>query len=170
MKNYLKMTLLLGILFLSILSISSVNAQSYTYSPASNAYTYVSNTISYSEDIQGENRGFSLRQSSSVQRNEVIKGCDYYDWTSNYRKCRKTSERNRYSYDDYNYNIYDRYHYDNFRANYDQDKALKEAFKTYQQSSKQQYQLESQRIKTRNNRKYSYGGYGSGYTRYSWGW
>lgn len=164
------MTLFAGLFILSILAVSSVNAQSYTYSPASSAYTDITDTVAYSEDVIGENRGFSVRHTSTVPRNQVISGCDYYDWTSNYRKCGRTSKYNDYYEDDYSYSIYDRYHYDNYRAPYNQDEATKLAFKTYQQSSKQQYQLESQRITARNNRRFGYGGYGSGYSRYRFGW
>lgn len=167
MKNYLKMTLILGILFLSVLSLSNTSAQ-YSYSPASSSYTDITDTVSYNEDVLGENRGFSVRHTSTVPRNQVISGCDYYDWTSNYRKCRRTSRYNDYDEDRYSYSIYDRYHYDNFRAPYNQDEATKLAFKTYQQSSKQQFQLESQRLNLRERRRYGYG-YGSGYARYSWG-
>ena len=167
MKNYLKMTLLLGILLLSVLSISHASAQYYTYTPASISYTDISDTISYTEDVIGENRGFSVKHTSTVPRNEVIRGCDYYDWTSNYRKCRRTSKYS--NYDDYSYSIYDRYHYDNYRAPYNQDKTADLAFKTYQQSSKQQHQLEMKRLDLRYNHRYRYCGYGSGYARYSWG-
>ncbi len=172
MKNHLKMTLLIGLFVLSVLSLSNTSAQ-YSYSPASSSYTDISDTVSYNEDVIGENRGFSVRHTSTVPRNQVISGCDYYDWTSNYRKCGRTSRYNdNYYQDDYSYSIYDRHHYDNFRAPYNQDEATKLAFKTYQQSSKQQYQLESQRINLRERRRsgYGYGGYGSGYARYSFGW
>ncbi len=166
MKNYLKMTLFVGLFLLSILSISS---HAYAYSPASSSYTDITDTVSYNEDILGENRGFSVKHSSTVPRNQVISGCDYYDWTSNYRKCGRTSRYNdNYYEDDYSYSIYDRYHYDNYRAPYNQDKAVDLAFKTYQKSVEQQTKLESQRINLRERRRY--GGYSSGYARYSFGW
>ena len=129
-------------------------------------YTDVSETISYSEDLEGGNRGFNLMHKSSMPRTNPAIGCDYYDWTSDFRKCRRTAYYNGYMMEDYSYSN----NVDN-RAYYDQDKALKEAFKTYQQSSKQQYQLESQRINMQQ-RRYSYGGYGYGYsgTIYRYGW
>lgn len=173
MKNYLKMTLFAGLFVLSILAISQASAQYYTYTPASSGYTDITDTVSYNEDLQGDNRGFSLRHTSTVPRTEVIRGCDYYDWTSNYRKCRRSSSyREDGYYENYGYNNYDRYHYDNFRAPYNQDRAVDLAFKTYQQSSKQRYQLDSQALNLRyqRSRSYGYGGYGSGYARYSWGW
>ena len=170
MKNYLKMTLFTGFLVMSILAISQSSAmmQYYTYTPASSSYTDVVDSVSYSEDLQGDNRGFALEHTSTVPRNEMINGCDYYDWSSNFRRCRRTAQYNDRYTDTYSYDTYDRYHYDNFRAYYDQDKALKEAFKTYQQSSKQKYQLDSQAINLRYQRRN--GGYGSGYGRYRWSW
>ncbi len=169
MKNYLKMTLFAGLFILSILAISNVQAQSYTYSPASSSYTDITDSVSYNEDIIGENRGFSIKHTSTVPRDQVISGCDYYDWTSDYRKCRRTSRYNNNNYkEDYSYSIYDRYHYDNYRAPYNQDKAVELSFKTFQKSTEQQTKLETLRINSRNNRRY--GGYGSGYSRYSFGW
>ena len=170
MKNYLKMTLLLAAILLFLPKITS--AQYYTYTPASSSYTDITDSVSYNEDVIGENRGFSLTHSSIVPRTSVIRGCDYYDWTSNYRKCQRTAYYNGYTEDYYGYS--DSQRYDNYRAPYDQDKALQSAFKTFQQDSNNQYKLESQRLNLRYQR-YS-GSYGSGYTRYggyssySWGW
>ena len=164
MNNYLRMTLLLSVvLAFSALFVSAY--PSYSYTPAYNGYAQVSNSFSYTE---GDN-GFAIDQSSNVPRTDVVQGCDYYDWTADFRKCRQTAYYNGYREDSYSYDS-DSHYYDNFRAYYDQDKAIKEAFKTYQQSSKQQYQLESQRLNLRYQRSYGYGGYGSGYARYSWGW
>lgn len=161
MNNYSKMTLVV----FSALSLMFLASFASAYQP----YTYrdVSETISYNEDLAGENRGFSLMHKSSMPRTNPLVGCDYYDWTSDFRKCRHTAYYNGYSEDYYGYS-----NNDDSRAYYDQDKALKEAFKTYQQSSKQQFQLESQRINMAQ-RRYSYGGYGYGYSGaryYRYGW
>src|SRR3989344_4091577 len=159
MRNYSKMTLsVFSALFLLLLASFASAYPSYTY-------TDVSETISYSEDLEGGNRGFTLKHTSSVPRTNPSIGCDYYDWTSDFRKCRHTAYYNGYTEDYYGYS-----NNDDSRTYYDQDKALKEAFKTYQQSSKQQYQLESQRINMAQRR---YGGYGYGYSGaryYRYGW
>jgi|SRR3989344_7113619 len=161
MRNYSKMTLsVFSALFLLLLASFASAYPSYTY-------TDVSETISYSEDLEGGNRGFTLKHTSSVPRTNPSIGCDYYDWTSDFRKCRRTAYYNGYSEDYYGYsnnNI-------NNGAYYNQDKDSRDAFKTFQQSSKQQYQLESQRINMQQ-RRYGYGGYGYGYsgTRYRYGW
>ena len=164
MNNYLKMTLFVFSLLFLVLPVSYVSAYP-------NSYTYmdVSNTVSYTEDLEGGARGFSLKNTHPVSRMNSAIGCDYYDWTSDFRKCRRTAYYNGYSEDYYSY-----VNGNNDNSNiayYDQDKALKEAFRTYQQSSKQQYQLESQRLSLANSR--YYGGYGYGYSgiRYSrYGW
>ncbi len=171
MNNYSKMTLFVGVIFLAVSSIAQVSAQYYTYTPASSAYTDVTDSVSYFEDIVGENRGFSLTHKSTVPRTSVIQGCDYYDWTSDYRKCRRTAYYNGYTQDYYGYS--DSQRYDNYRANYDQDKAVQQAFKTFQKDSDNQFKLDSQRLNLRYQRRY--GGYGYGYSgaRYSsyrWGW
>ena len=173
MNNYLKMTFFASVLFLALFTISSASAQYYTYTPASSGYADITDTVSYNEDVIGENRGFSLAHKSTVPRTSVIRGCDYYDWTSNYRKCQRTAYYKGYEEDYYGYS--DSQRYDNYRAYYDQDKAVDKAFKTYQQSSKQQFQLESQRLNLRHQRNYGgygygYGRYGGGYSSYRWGW
>jgi len=170
MKNYLKMTLLTGAILLALFSTAQASAQYYTYTPASSAYTDITDSVSYNEDIVGENKGFSLTHKSTVPRTSVIRGCDYYDWTSDYRKCRRTAYYNGYTEDSYGYSDT---RYENYRANYDQDKAVQQAFKTFQQDSNNQYKLESQRLNLKYQRRY--GGYGYGYsgaryTSYRWGW
>src|SRR3989344_3077892 len=156
MKNYSKPLLfILSIIFLVSLA-SSVFA--YSNNPfASYTYTDVSDSVSYSEDLFGESRGFALKYQHSVPRTNPSIGCDYYDWTSDFRKCKVTAYYSGH-YEEY----YDYTRGNDYNSNYDKDKALKEAFKTYQQSSKQEYQLESKRIDTMNRRRY--GGYGSGYS------
>ncbi len=152
MKSYLKITLFSTIILLIIFLTSQTSAitQSYTYSPASSAYTSKSDTFSYNEDVTGNDRGFNVKRTSTIPRNDVIKGCDYYDWTSNFRKCKQTTK----------------YNGDNTKKNNNMDKTISEAFRTYQQSSRQQYQLESQSANSRNR----YGGHGYGYQNYRWGW
>lgn len=154
MNNLLKKTLFSAIILLTTLSAIS---QSYAYTPASSSYTDISDTFSYNEDITGNNRGFNIKHTSTLPRNEIIKGCDYYDWTSNYRKCKQTAKYNGYTES-------------NTKKSYNMDKTINEAFRTYQQSSRQQYQLESQSTNSRNR----YGGHGygyyGGYGRYTWGW
>ena len=170
------MTLLFaGVFLLSILSISEQASaqysapQYYTYTTASSGYADITDTVSYNEDIVGENRGFSLRHTSSVPRTSVIRGCDYYDWTSNYRKCRRTAYYDGASEDYYGYS--DSRRYDDYRAYYDQDKAVQQAFKTFQQDSNNQYKLESQRLNLRYQRYNGHRTYGYGdYSRYRWGW
>ena len=103
MKNHLKMTLLSAVFLFALFLISQVSAQYYTYTPASSSYTDITDSVSYSEDIAGENRGFSLRHTSTVPRTSMIRGCDYYDWTSNYRKCQRTAYYNGYTEDSYGY-------------------------------------------------------------------
>ena len=173
MRNHLKMTLLTGVILLSLFLISQTSAQYYTYTPASSAYTDITDSVSYNEDVIGEKKGFSLTHKSTVPRTSVIRGCDYYDWTSNYRKCRRTAYYNDYEEDYYGYS--DSQRYNNYRANYDQDKALDKAFKTFQQDSNNQYKLDSQRLNLKYQRRYGGYGYGYGYSgaRYSsyrWGW
>ena len=85
MRNYSKMTLaVFSALFLLLLASLTSAYPSYTY-------TDVSETISYSEDLEGGNRGFTLKHTSSVPRTNPSIGCDYYDWTSDFRKCRRTA-------------------------------------------------------------------------------
>ncbi len=156
MKSYLKITLFSAIFVLAILNSSQTSAiiQAYTYTPASSSYTEISDTFSYNEKVVGDNKGFNVKHTSTIPRNEIVKGCDYYDWTSNFRKCKQTAKYNGYTED-------------NFKRNYNIDRTINEAFRTYQQSSRQQYQLESQKA----NLKYQYSyGYYNGYGRYTWGW
>lgn len=171
MKNYLKMTLFSAAILIVLFSLSQASAQYYyTYSPASSAYADITDTVSYAEDIRGEDRGFTLTHKSSVPRRDIIRGCDYYDWTSNYRKCRRTAYYAGYEEDYYSYSDSNRY--DDYRAYYDQDKAVEQAFKTFQKDSENQFKLDSQRLTLRYQRRYGYryGGYGSGYARYRFGW
>lgn len=161
MRDYLKMTMFV---FASLILLASL-ADAYSYSNYRNMD--VSQSVSYDEDIEGGNRGFTLKHTSSVPRTNPIIGCDYYDWTSDFRKCRRTAYYNGYSEDYYGY-VYG--NNNDYRSPYNQDAALKDAFKTFQQSSKQQFQLESKRIDSVNRRYYGYGGYGYGYGYYGAGY
>ncbi len=155
MKSYLKITLFSAIVVLTIFISSQTSAiiQAYTYTPASSSYTDISDTFSYSENVVGNNKGFNIKRTSTIPRSEVIKGCDYYDWTSNFRKCKQTAK-------------YKGYTEDNLKKSYNMDRPISEAFRTYQQSSRQQYQLEIQNANSR----HQYNGYGYGYQIYRWGW
>jgi len=143
--------LLLGLVFLAFFA-NSASAYSYgSYNSDDSFY--------YKENVDGSERGFSI----NFKDNDVVpvRGytyCGYYDWTSNGRKCARSG--------------YDVLHYQNDAYNkIDHNAVLKDAFKTYQQSSKQQYQLESKRIDAMNRRHYGYGyGYGYSGVRYSYGW
>src|SRR3989344_1119344 len=167
MKNYSKPLLfILSIIFLVSLA-SSVFA--YSNNPfASYTYTDVSDSVSYSEDLFGESRGFALNYKPSIPRTNPSIGCSYSVWTPEFRKCGISPYQGRH------YERYYRYNNGNdYNNNYDKDKALKEAFETHQQNSRQQYQLESQKSKQEyqlelkkieaTNRR-QYGGYGSGYS------
>src|SRR3989344_1635883 len=145
MKNYLKMTLAV---FTLVFFVSNVSAGYYF---DVNTYT---DTISYSEDVVGEHRGFSVTYPEDKYEND----CGYYDWTYDLRKCKRTAYYDKYYVEYYGYNV------NKDRYSYDKDAIMKEAFKTYQQSSKQQYQLESQRMNLEHRRSYYYGGYGYGYS------
>ncbi|MBS3081672.1 hypothetical protein J4416_01880 [Candidatus Pacearchaeota archaeon] len=166
MKNYVKGLLFAFVALILLSFVSSVSAYP-TYS-----YMDVSESVSYNEDLNGLDRGFSLKHTNSVPRTNPVIGCDYYDWTSDFRKCRRTAYYGGYTEDYYGYVSGN----NNLNSPYDQDKALRDAFKTYQQSSKQQYQLESKRLDLANRRYYGgygYGGYGYGYSGaryYRYGW
>ncbi len=149
MKNRLKIILFSTLMLLTIF----LTSQTIAYTPASSSYTDISDTFSYNEDVIGENRGFNIKHTSTIPRNELIKGCDYYDWTSNFRKCKQTAKYNGYVES-------------NTKKSYNMDKTISEAFRTYQQSSRQQFQLESKK----SNSRYNYGGHGYGYRNYHWGW
>lgn len=155
MNNYVKV--MLFIFATALLFATQVSAYSY------NSYTDT-NSFSYSEDLGGANRGFTIMHSTSMPRTNPSIGCDYYDWTSDFRKCRRTAYYDGHIEDYYAY--YDGYYNHN---NYDEEKVVKEAFKTYQQSSKQQYQLESKRLDSMNKR-YGYGSGYSGVRYYRYGW
>lgn len=126
-------------------------------------YTYTDrDSFSYNEDLGGDNRGFNIQFSDTDTAYSYgnrgytyCKGQDYYSWRSS--GCRD-------SYGKY----YGDQQYPNEYNSLDHNAVLKEAFKTYQQSSKQQYQLESQRIKLSERRFNGYGGSGARYYRYGW--
>jgi len=155
MKNYLKMTL--GILFLVALFASHVSA-GYDF----DRYTYTDrydDTILYREDTSDGENGFTLTHRYSMPIRGYSYGCDYHDHTVNQRKCARSAYYGGYD-TDYSY-----------RPSYDGDKALQQAFRTYQQSAKYEYQLESQRIKMMDRRYYGGHGYGySGARYYRYGW
>ncbi|MEK6909391.1 MAG: hypothetical protein AABX23_05055 [Nanoarchaeota archaeon] len=157
MKNYSKMTLFV-LSFLFLFSISNVSA-SHFY----NTYTYTDSLV-YTEDHKGEHRGFAL----AFPEDKYGIDCGYKDWTYNARKCKRTALY------DYQYVEYYGYNAHKDANSYDRDKIFKEAFKTYQQNSKYEYQLELKRIEEENRNRYrNYGGYGHGYSGhryYTYGW
>ena len=155
MKNYSKMTLF-GFLSLSLLLLaSSVSAYSY------NTYTD-RDTFRYDEVVSGENRGFTVefnQDRKPVSRGYTYcEGYGYYDWSYSGKKCAQS----------YGYGSRPYYPNQAYYNQYDYDATLKEAFKTYQQSTKQESQLEAKRIALEERRMYNYGGYGYGYYRYGW--
>ena len=163
MNNYLKMTLF-ALSFLFLISIGFASA----YHPY-NTYSYTDrDSFSYNEDINGNDDGFRISftdadnyRSYGYGNRGYAKCGDYYSWRS-------------YGCDKYGYYGDGLYYNDNSYNNLDHNAVLKEAFKTYQQKSKQQYQLEAKRIALEERRRYGYyGGYGYGYSGvryYSYGW
>ncbi|MBS3083762.1 hypothetical protein J4423_03085 [Candidatus Pacearchaeota archaeon] len=165
MRNYLKMTLFVfSALFLLLLA-------SFASAYPSNINTYTDrDTFSYNENVDGNNRGFSLaftdRDSVPVRGYGYCKGYDYYDWSYGGKKCASS----RY-YDPYYADM--PYYSDNAYNNIDHNTVLKDAFKTYRESKKQEAQLEAKRIALEERKRYSYGGYGYGYSGaryYRYGW
>ena len=141
--NKLKILTTFALLLLLVLGINSVSAYSHT--------TFeVSDRITYTEDIKGENRGFSLKRSSDVSRLTGPYG--YYDWS--YRP-------------NVNYPRSDSYRIS--------DRLALQAFSTFQQDSQAQNRLELERERNRHRFGFfgrRYGGYGYGgygYSRSSYG-
>lgn len=126
-----------------------------------NTYTYTDrNDFSYNEN----DNGFRI---SSTNNEPVARGytyCGYYDWSYGGKRCARSLANRPYYPDHASYD------------DYDQDAAIKEAFRTYQQTSKYKYQLEAKRIALEERNRYDhyrYGGYGYGYSGvryYSYGW
>ncbi|MEK6915448.1 MAG: hypothetical protein AABW89_02820 [Nanoarchaeota archaeon] len=163
MRNYFKGTFVLFALSFFILSAYTVDAYSY------NSYTYTDrDSFSYRENINGGNDGFRIdfTDTDTKYRGRGYTYCKsqgYYDWSYNGRRCKNS----------YGYYGDMPYYKDNSYDNIDQDAVLKEAFRTYQQNSKYEYQLELKRIALEERRRYNYGGYGYGYSGaryYSYGW
>jgi hypothetical protein len=154
MRKTLGIAALLAFVLVSVVSAYSYNDQ-YTFS--------------YSES----NNGFAIGQTNSNKQTSS-NYCDsgaYYDWSSDGRYCRQTEYYNGRRVDRY-YTLEDDTYAE--KPAYDQDKAIAQAFKTYQQTSKQKYQLASQHLNLQYQRKYNYG-----YARsssswsgrvYRWGW
>lgn len=159
MKNYLKMTLaVISLLFLLASSASAVHAY--------NTYTYTDrDTFSYDERINGQNNGFDIEFTDYDRRPSY----DRYSYGNRgYSNC-----GDRYSWRSYGCDKYDdRPYYFEAYNDIDHNTVLKEAFKTYQQNSKYEYQLEAKRIALEDRRRFGYGyGYGySGHRYYSYGW
>ncbi|MCH7568036.1 MAG: hypothetical protein IIA87_01310 [Nanoarchaeota archaeon] len=128
----LKILSILGIILLTVFTIViSLNSAS----AYSHSFFDLSDKIVFKEDIMGEDRGFSLRRSTQVPRLTVH---GYYDWSYRPDVLYPHSDRYRVS-----------------------DRLALEAFKTFQQDSRDQNELE--RIKERNRFRYgSYFGYGYG--------
>lgn len=153
MKNYSKMTLFV-VSALFLVALASLSSAAHPY----NTYTYTDrDTFSYNENDNGFRVGFD-------EDNRVVRGytyCGYYDWSYGGRRCAHSYGNRPYYPDHASYD------------DYDKDAIVKEAFRTYQQRSKQEYQLEVRRIGLEERRRYSYGGYGSGYSGhryYTYGW
>jgi hypothetical protein len=139
---------------LAFLLVSSVSAYGY------NTYTYTDkDSFAYNENVNGQDRGFKISFTDTDTRysypNRGYSYCNgYYNWR--YKGC------DRY-YDD-------RPYYQDAYQSLDHDAVLKEAFKTYQQSSRQEYQLEAKRIALEQRNRYSYGYGYSSHRYYSYGW
>ena len=161
MKNYSKMTLF-AFLALSLLFLTStVDAYSY------NTYTYTDrDSFSYREDLAGNNQGFTL----SDESNSPIAGmdytyCGYYDWSAYGKRCARTRSYGYYG---------DRPYYPD-HAYYNKDAVLKEAFKTYQQSRRDETKIRMEELRLEQRRQYDgyryRHGYGySGVSYYQYGW
>ncbi|MEK6925464.1 MAG: hypothetical protein AABW71_04485 [Nanoarchaeota archaeon] len=152
MNNYSKMTLF-TLLFVFLFASTGLASASHPY----NTYTYTDrNVFSYNEDDNGFKVGFDEKR--HVSRGYTY--CGYYDWSYGGKRCARSWGDRQYYPDHASYE-------------YDHDVVVKEAFKTYQQRSKQEYQLEVRRIGLEERRRYGYGGYGYGYSDhryYSYGW
>jgi len=108
-------------------------------------FNQLSDSIIYRENISGGDRGFSLRRSSDVSRQTIY---GHYDWSYNPRNVR----------------------YSNSNSDRISDRLVLEAFKTFQQDSKDRTQLERDRERNRNRYPHygsRYGGYNYGYGGYS---
>ena len=142
--NKLKLFTLFGLVAISILTLNAVSAYNH-------ATFQLSDSITYNEDIIGEDRGFSLRRTADVSR-KTIHG--YYDWS--YRP------KDVFYPDQNSYRISDRL-------------AL-EGFRTFQQDSRDQSKIDLEIERNRNRyfgyggyRSYGYGGYYGGYGGYGYG-
>jgi hypothetical protein len=126
------------------------------------SFSDIFESFTFSEDIQGENRGFSVTYSTNLPKQNSISGCNYYDWTSDGRKCKKTlSHTNQRAIDFSNDAYFDARH------SYNRDKAYDNAFRTFQRDSQLQLQNERARERERNRNRYSNFGYSYGYRPYS---
>jgi hypothetical protein len=90
----------------------------------------VTETWSYNEDLKGGKRGFTLSYNSNIPARHYPKQeCEFYDW--------RYGSRCNPSY--YNYPSY---YYDEARSSrgsyksFNEDKFVREAFRTYQQNSR----------------------------------
>ncbi|MDP4038960.1 MAG: hypothetical protein Q8P57_00035 [Candidatus Pacearchaeota archaeon] len=117
-----------------------------------------SESWSYNEDIAGENRGFSLTF-KSTEPQSTNAGCDYYDWSSDGRKCKATLALSKR-----NYQISQGY--TESKHEFDRDKAVSQAFVTFQKDSQKQLDLEIKKEDNRNRRTYFSGWYSNYW--YSW--
>lgn len=129
---------IISILILTFLLSGIVSAYEYS------TINFKTTTI-FKEDISGENRGFSLTQTTSIPRNSL--GCDYYDWSSDARFCQKTLR------------LTGKPQINFYQINNNQD-IQKEAFKTFQRDSQDQSRFELEKLKLR----YSY----RPYRRFYW--
>lgn len=156
---------LFALSFVFLVALAGFTSASHPY----NTYTYSDrDAFSYNEN----NNGFRIASDDSY-RTTNVRGytyCGYYDWSYGGRKCAH-SLANRPYYPDHA-----------FYGDYDKDAAIKDAFRTYRDSKKYDYQikikeydqeirLKELELEDRYRRdRFRHSGYGYGYTHYSYGW
>ena len=153
MNNYSRMTFI-ALSFVFLFALVSTVSAAHPY----NTYTYTDrDSFSYNENDNGFRISSSERDNYGYGNRGYTRCGEIYSWRSYGCGSRYYADRPYYP--------------DHVSYGYDQDMAIKEAFKTYQQRSKQEYQLEVRRIGLEERRRYSYGGYGYGYSGrvYSYG-
>ncbi len=107
------------IFILSAIVIVLISASVSAYHAASSRQ---SETFAYTEDMKGRIRGFTITHTSSDSDNS---NCDYYGRSYDDIRCRRNMRYSMYDPD-----------YRSYYSQYNEDRAINQAFQTFQQNSR----------------------------------